>query len=113
MSRYLAAGAGFIVGAFLLCSESAFAHGHVQWSVTVGTPGYYYPPPPPAVVAYPQQPFIYGPPPSAFEPAPPVIYYYPPAPVYRVYPAVPYYPYGQGHRHGNGWYDDRRGHRHR
>ena len=83
MKTCLAFATALIAGASALVSLSAHAHGGVQWSVTVGSPGYpgyFYTPP--GVVVWPQSQYIYGAPPAAFAP-PPVIYVQPPA---RAYP---------------------------
>lgn len=77
-----------ICGVLQISATSAWAHGGVQWSVTVAPPApvYGYTAPPPGVF-YPQSPYIYGPPPSVYTP-PPVIYSQPnviygaPPPVY-------------------------------
>ncbi|RJG05035.1 hypothetical protein D3870_02495 [Noviherbaspirillum cavernae] len=105
MNRPIAFAIAFVM---LACAAPAMAHGSVQWSVTVGTPGYYGPPPavvyPPPAVVYPQSsPFYYGTPPSAFYPPPP-IYVQPPAVIY-----VPQRPHDWGrgtweHRGHDRWH---------
>lgn len=91
MDRHFAL-AAVLVGASILGSAPALAHGRVQWSVNVGTPMYTQP----GVVVWPQPQYIYGPPPSAFAP-PPTVIYVQPQPGYRVYPPPVHYvdPYGQ------------------
>jgi hypothetical protein len=110
--RSIVVAAGALAG-WLALAASAQAHGRVQWSVTVGSPGYVVPQ---GVVVVPQPQYIYGPPPSAFAPPPNVIYVQPAYPVYP--PPVTYVdPYGRPvyprheHRHhgGNDWGDGHRG----
>lgn len=111
MNKYLAVAAG-VITALLATSAPAQAHGGVQWSVTVGSPGYYYQQPP-GVTVWPQSNYIYGAPPSAFVPPPPIVYVSPPVPVYS-YPPPVYvnpYPYGRPNAwHGGhprqGWGND-------
>ncbi|OWW19812.1 hypothetical protein [Noviherbaspirillum denitrificans] len=96
-----------------LAAMPAHAGGRVQWSVTVGSPGYVVPAP--GVVVSPQPYYSYGPPPAAFAP-PPVVYVQPAYPTYP--PPVLYVdPYGRPmpqhrhrHRHDwDGWDDGNRG----
>jgi|GEM_PF-2225977 len=120
MDKYFAVAVGALAG-WLAVASPAQAHGRVQWSVTVGSPGYYVPPR--GVIVSPQPHYIYGAPPSAFAPPPAVIYVQPAYPVYP--PPVLYVdPYGRPihprhdhrhdyrrdhHRYGGGDWDD--GHR--
>lgn len=108
MNRHLAI-AAVLAGTSFLTSAPSMAHGNVQWSVTVGSPGYVQSP---GVTVWPQPQYIYGPPPSAF--APPPVIYVQPAPVYRVYPPPVQYvdPYSRPHhrheyrdrdRYDDGW----------
>ncbi|HYD96289.1 MAG TPA: hypothetical protein VEC01_13250 [Noviherbaspirillum sp.] len=108
MNTHLAIAAGLVAG-LLATAMPAQAHGGVQWSVTVNSPGYYYVPPPQGVVVWPQSQYIYGAPPSAFA-QPPTVVYVQPRPVYP--PPVLYVdpyarPYPHEHRY-RGW-DDRPG----
>ncbi|RZI44750.1 hypothetical protein EGT07_04900 [Herbaspirillum sp. HC18] len=96
MNRYLAVAAG-VIAVWLATGAPAQAHGGVQWSVTVNSPGYYYQQPP-GVTVWPQSNYIYGAPPSAFVPPPPIVYVAPPYPPPVIY--VNPYPYGRP----NPWY---------
>lgn len=119
MKKHTAIVFGLIVGLSVVCSTAAQAHGGVQWSVTVGNPGYvssYTYTPPPRVVVSPQPQYIYGAPPSAFAQPPQVIYVYPqhvyPPPTYHVTPParLNVYPNDRrwDHHHGHrrhDWHD--------
>ncbi|HEV2610942.1 MAG TPA: hypothetical protein VGU61_11800 [Noviherbaspirillum sp.] len=128
----------FAVGAAAFAAMPAQAGGNVQWSVSVGSPGYYAPPPAvvyryaPPVVVY-QQPapgyyyappvsnsiesnFQYGPPPTVYVP-PPTVTYVPPQVHHhnhwREHRRVEQYPRQEyrGHSHGQhgGGYGSRHG----
>ena len=122
MNRIFAVAVGAVAG-WLAIAGPAQAGGRVQWSVTVGSPGYVVPAP--GVIVSPQPYYNYGPPPSAFAQPPAVVYVQPAYPVYP--PPVLYVdPYGRqiqpryddrghrgyrdhDHRHRHGWndWDDR------
>lgn len=111
MNRTIAVAAGALAG-WLAFAAPAHAHGRVQWSVTIGSPGYVVVPQ--GVVVSPQPRYIYGPPPSAFAPPPNVIYV-PAYPVYPVYPPPvtyvdpygrPIYPRHEHRRHKRDDWDD-------
>jgi hypothetical protein len=74
---------GLLASATLFSASTAMARDRVDWSVTIGQPGYYPPPP------------VYAPPPSIM---------YPPPPVYVA--PVPVYPRGPVIRYGQPYYDD-------
>ena len=77
----------------LALAPNALARDQIDWSISIGSPGYY-PPPPPPVVVYRQPPVVYAPP-------PPVVYtprtVYPMVPPGVVY-ASPGYVYDYGYR---------------
>jgi hypothetical protein len=60
MKRYLALASAGIAGVTMFCASPAMAHDDVNWSVTIGSPGY----PPPVV---------YGPPRVVYERVEPVV----------------------------------------
>lgn len=72
-------GGGLLVGAAIVASPAAHAHGSVQWSIGINLP------PVGAVVS--SRP-VYGPPPAVIYAPPPAVVY---APVYSAYPAYPVY----------------------
>lgn len=90
MNRTLVAAVA--AAALLGVAGLAQAHGRVQWSVTVGSPGYVTPP---GVVVSPQPGYIYGAPPGAFTPPPAVVYVQPPYPAYAPPPVLYVEPWGR------------------
>lgn len=82
-------------------APSAMARDRVDWSISIGSPGYYGPPPP----------VVYSPPPVVYAPPPPVVYV--PRTAYpMVGPGVVYTtpPYMYGYREGE--WRHRRWHHH-
>ncbi|OGS98257.1 MAG: hypothetical protein A3K04_09970 [Gallionellales bacterium RBG_16_56_9] len=88
-----------IVGATIMLAPDAMARDQIDWSLSIGSPGYY---PPPPVVVYRQPPTIYAPPPVVYTPrtvypmVPPGVVYANPGYVYQYdYYRRPHH----GHKH--------------
>lgn len=82
-------------------TTSAYAHGSVDFSISIGAPAYYYERPS----------VVYVPPPAVYyEPAPIYYRYYSPVPYVRYYYEPRYREYRRHDwdrgRHRHGWHDD-------
>jgi len=95
-----------VTGAALF-APNAMARDQIDWSISIGSPGYY-PPPPPPVVVYRQPPVVYAPPPSVVYVPRTVYPMVPPGVVY----SNPGYVYQYGYRE-RPWRGDRHWKEHR